>query len=78
MKKIYQVPAAKSICMLQNGCLMQASINKSKRNLSGDITNKGVPTSVVEGFNPDESYDGQNGMGSIRSREADYWDDYDE
>lgn len=77
MKKMYQAPVSKTICMLQAGCLMQPSIDPSKRNIKGGPTLNGIPTNVVEGYNPDETYDGQNGMGTIRSREFD-WDDYDD
>ena len=77
MKKIYQAPVTKTVCLLQANHLMAVSIDPSKRNVAGGPTLNGIPSGVAEDVDASELIFGQNGN-SIRSREADYWDDYDE
>lgn len=75
MKKMYQAPAIKTLTISHTYHLMQGS--NGPRNISGDVTKKGVPVGVAEEINPESLIEGQNG-GSLRSREYDDWDDYDE
>lgn len=67
MKKTYQKPIIRTIALHQQAHLLSAS-DPTKRNVAGGPTQDGLPTSVVEGFNPDGLFDGQNGN-SLRSRE---------
>ena len=66
-----------TVGIFQVNHLMSVSRDPSNRNLSGGPTLDGLRSGVAEGIDANDLEYGQNGN-SIRSREYDYWDDYDE